>query len=1130
VGLGNGQDPDYFGGRTESTLLSPGKCPGRRLSPMLPYRRIPLLIAGALLTISMGCGGGSTSSAQSPLSPSSSPDFSISFSPSTVSVSEGNTSSQVALSVTSLNNFSGSVQITVAGLPTGVTSNPASPFSVSPGATANLLFGAAPSAATGTFTVSAQAVSGTLSHTASMSLTVKAGTVAVPSGTTFAPTDSIPSVDDPVGEPHQRHLVYDPANQHLFVANRAMNSVDVLSSLDGSQVAQISVPGASSVDLSSDGTTVWVGSTTERISAIDTATLQLRGTYALSPLQPVPNVTFDRPEELIALSNGKLFVRLRQASAAESLLALWDPVTNSLTDLTSAAPSLFQNGVGLMARSGDHTKILVTSDDSSGNIALFDSTGALVAGPVSLGSGTFLQASANQDASDFAVTFSSNGAIQLLLLNATLNTSGSYEAANPLGLVFSLDGQTIFLSELHNGTPVITALNATDLSVIGEVPDVSIQGARSEIEDVDASQHLFGLSNRGVALVDAAHPASLPAAVPSFAAAPVAQPSGGPNTGGTRVTIDGQNFESNPQVNFGNESATTIQGSSATQIQATAPANATIGPVNLIAYFPSGWLALAPRAFSYGPKIQEILPNAGNPGGGDSVAIYGYGFGTNPGQVTVAIGGASATVQKLQSVTSLQISLGFDAAYPFPLECLTVQTPPGTPGDADVSVTSPAGSFTLSRGFQYLQSEQVYANPGFYKFLLYDQKRQWIYLSNIDHVDVFDLATAQFRTPIEPPGGPPPNADLRGLALTPDGSTLAVADFGAQSVYLFNPDTASGNAVFVGGVPGFANSGPARVAATSAETVFVGLTAVGSSGGCATCLGQMDLATSPVTVQTAPQPQISALSGAPLLQSSAAGDHVFFSFQAAPGGPIASWNSSSPGQFATLLANSAASDLAVAADGTVFASRTSAGLDIRDANMSLMGSAATSEIERISGRTEVPGIALHPSGALLYVPFLTGPAPAALPITGVQGGVDIVDTHTGRLRMRIILPEPLAMLAADSDGLHADFLTVDENGQRIFALTATGLTVIQLASVPLSIGSVSPSSGPASGGTALTIRGSGFQSGITLTIGGKSASVTVKDMNTLTFTTPALSSGSHQITLTNPSGETYSLPSAFLAQ
>jgi hypothetical protein len=37
-------------------------------------------------------------------------------------------------------------------------------------------------------------------------------------------------------------------------------------------------------------------------------------------------------------------------------------------------------------------------------------------------------------------------------------------------------------------------------------------------------------------------------------------------------------------------------------------------------------------------------------------------------------------------------------------------------------------------------------------------------------------------------------------------------------------------------------------------------------------------------------------------------------------------------------------------------------------------------------------------------------------------------------------------------------------------------------------------------------------------------------MNTLTITTPALSTGPQQLVLTNPDGETVSLDAAFLAQ
>jgi len=122
------------------------------------------------------------------------------------------------------------------------------------------------------------------------------------------------------------------------------------------------------------------------------------------------------------------------------------------------------------------------------------------------------------------------------------------------------------------------------------------------------------------------------------------------------------------------------------------------------------------------------------------------------------------------------------------------------------------------------------------------------------------------------------------------------------------------------------------------------------------------------------------------------------------------------------------------------------------------------------------------------------------------------------------------MLSSDTDGLHGTFLTVDENGQRLFALTTSGLTVMQLSSVPLGIGTVTPASGPSVGGTSLTIRGSGFQSGTTATLGGKTLAALFKDNNTMTLTTPALSTGAQQLVLTNPDGESVSLDAAFVAQ
>jgi hypothetical protein len=161
-------------------------------------------------------------------------------------------------------------------------------------------------------------------------------------------------------------------------------------------------------------------------------------------------------------------------------------------------------------------------------------------------------------------------------------------------------------------------------------------------------------------------------------------------------------------------------------------------------------------------------------------------MGTDANTPTVTIGGAAATIQKVENIAAIEPALGLDSTYPFALECITLQTPPGTPGKAGIVVTTSNGAATASAGFQYLQNVQVNAHPGLYKFLLYDQPRQFIYLSYDAGIDVFDLLAGAFKAgglPVycsEPQymeSGPCPDADIRGMALTPDGTQLVVADW-----------------------------------------------------------------------------------------------------------------------------------------------------------------------------------------------------------------------------------------------------------------------------------------------------------------------------------------------------------------
>jgi|SwirhisoilCB2_FD_contig_121_559921_length_2794_multi_4_in_0_out_0_1 hypothetical protein len=105
-----------------------------------------------------GCGG------------TASPDYSLSASPSSLSVTQGSSGSST-VSVTDLNGFTGSVSLSASGLPAGVTAT----FGTNPTTSTSVVtFTASSTATTGTSNVTITGTSGTLTHTTSISLTVNA--------------------------------------------------------------------------------------------------------------------------------------------------------------------------------------------------------------------------------------------------------------------------------------------------------------------------------------------------------------------------------------------------------------------------------------------------------------------------------------------------------------------------------------------------------------------------------------------------------------------------------------------------------------------------------------------------------------------------------------------------------------------------------------------------------------------------------------------------------------------------------------------------------------------------------------------------------------------------------------------
>jgi hypothetical protein len=132
--------------------------------------------------------------------------------------------------------------------------------------------------------------------------------------------------------------------------------------------------------------------------------------------------------------------------------------------------------------------------------------------------------------------------------------------------------------------------------------------------------------------------------------------------------------------------------------------------------------------------------------------------------------------------------------------------------------------------------------------------------------------------------------------------------------------------------------------------------------------------------------------------------------------------------------------------------------------------------------------------------------------------VDVFDVQQGRSALRLGLPESPTVPKPP-------WLAVDETGTRVFILTRSGLTIAQIAAVPLRIASVNPASGAR--GATVTIRGGGFQSGARDLFGASSATTNFADGMTLKATVPNLSSGPLRVTVTNPGGQPYFFDAAF---
>jgi hypothetical protein len=106
-----------------------------------------------------------------------------------------------------------------------------------------------------------------------------------------------------------------------------------------------------------------------------------------------------------------------------------------------------------------------------------------------------------------------------------------------------------------------------------------------------------------------------------------------------------------------------------------------------------------------------------------------------------------------------------------------------------------------------------------------------------------------------------------------------------------------------------------------------------------------------------------------------------------------------------------------------------------------------------------------------------------------------------------------------------DVVVTNPDGQQ--GVLVGGFTYGSASPAP-TVNAVSPSSGPAAGGTSVQVTGTNFVSGATVSFGGTAAiGVTVVSATTLSATTPAHASGAVNVVVTNPDGQNGTLAGGF---
>jgi hypothetical protein len=765
----------------------------RVVGKMVAYAAIVGFAAAGLAS----CGGGGSAGGET-TPPPSNPDFSLSM-PASASVQQGSTTA-VSIGMTPINGFDAGVNVTISGLPTGVTATP-SQFSVTAGNPQSVTISATLSAAAKATNLTVNGVGGAITHSGQIALTVSTGSTPP----NFKPTRTKYVQTDLLWDPGflsffpQPAIIYDSNTKRFFLSNTSLNRVEVFDATTETEIAELPVPGAWIGDITTDHKTIYVGTQIGDVYAIDPVVLKVTARFPSIEIGPSGYAAY----EVHTLANGSLLLAGGQggipAVDGYANIGIWNPSTNAFQQYASSygqgptpggtAPicSTLLN-IGELGVTADHTKVLLYSADSDATICLFDPS-TLAQQVTQYGNYGFPLVPA-----DGKEILTVQGNQITVFDSSTLQQTDQFtisaEYTSNL-CVLSPDGNTLYAFDTFGAQG--QAYNWRTHQRLGYFSLFQVDDTINLTSPLPMAADETGLIassiGHGIAFVDARSLLNAaPAATAGYGYPNVIQPSVGPPAGGLNVNITAVETNSIANVSFGGGTAPLVStGPSGVTVT---PPPAKPGPVDVMVTATDGGLEMYPKGYTYAPSIIDTTTSATTADGGGTATVYGYGFGAagengqDPGlQITSSAGTLSNVQYSPQPYFN-----AYEATYPYPLESVELTLPPGTAGQTmSLTATNSAGSETESNAITYLPALKQYSLSGAVLAQgIYDTKRDVYYFTDQTQIRVFSKTQGAWLTSIAMPAGA---QRLWGISLSPNGNTLAVTDAGAREIYILDPDT-----------------------------------------------------------------------------------------------------------------------------------------------------------------------------------------------------------------------------------------------------------------------------------------------------------------------------------------------------